>query len=517
MKLVEKIKENKVSVVGCIWILIGLVIDAWFHVFRGEQLLDSDMAAEMILADLLNKEHAFLLSKNWFYSTEVRVFTMQPFLRMGLWIFPDNWHRARMLGTMLMIILMVLGILVLFHLMDKTRVGIYVAALSVLPGGGYYFWQTLYGGFYLPYILFSLYSLCAVVWIMKSNRLLYKCIGSAILIILGIMSGLNGVRQLMLLYAPMLVACVLITIYFSWNKCVGTNKGGLIGLWIGTMVGTIGSLIGYLYNVTTFAKQYKFRNYGELTTISDEGSFMKSVRDFMWDYGFAADKKLVSFQGIASMVGILVGTIIVFAGIRLIIIHETLDFYEKIVTFIAISEIGVNAVILTYVNAERNYYQPVLMFGLILVVLWLNKEEFKLRIPRWGILTLFMSLYLFTSIGTVMNEEDEPYHEWRAHPQMREVTKYLQAEGYTDGIAEFWKSHLIQELSDGEIETWGMYHANDTEFYQWLEYTGHIGSYPEGKYFYLCTTNEVEENAFLDLHPELQPVYMLDDYWVFAE
>lgn len=39
-------------------------------------LLDDDMSAELILSELLSRERA-ILSKSWFYSTELRVFNMQ--------------------------------------------------------------------------------------------------------------------------------------------------------------------------------------------------------------------------------------------------------------------------------------------------------------------------------------------------------------------------------------------------------------------------------------------------------
>ena len=49
-----------------IWTIGGWLWAMWYQIVRGKEMLDADMAAEMILADLLNKEHSiFCLSKNW--------------------------------------------------------------------------------------------------------------------------------------------------------------------------------------------------------------------------------------------------------------------------------------------------------------------------------------------------------------------------------------------------------------------------------------------------------------------
>ena len=51
----------------------------------------------MVLASQLNREGG-ILSTNWYYSTELRVFCEQLLFKVGLMIFPDNWHLARVLA-----------------------------------------------------------------------------------------------------------------------------------------------------------------------------------------------------------------------------------------------------------------------------------------------------------------------------------------------------------------------------------------------------------------------------------
>ena len=66
MNFVKKHKEK------ILFILIWLVV-VMFDYKYGKAYLDSDMASEMVLAKQLNTE-GVLLSKNWYYSTELRIF-----------------------------------------------------------------------------------------------------------------------------------------------------------------------------------------------------------------------------------------------------------------------------------------------------------------------------------------------------------------------------------------------------------------------------------------------------------
>ena len=78
-----------------LWMAAAYLFDLWYQLVPGKWIVDSDLASEMILSDLLNKEGS-IISHNWFYSTELKVVNLQWFYRLGLLLFPDDWHlRAR--------------------------------------------------------------------------------------------------------------------------------------------------------------------------------------------------------------------------------------------------------------------------------------------------------------------------------------------------------------------------------------------------------------------------------------
>lgn len=99
------------SALPWVWLVCAYCITLGVLIVRGEGYIDSDMSGEMILADLLNQERDLLLSKNWGYSSEIRVFYLQLIYRITLLIFPHNWFAARMLGQAVWLLLLVLCML----------------------------------------------------------------------------------------------------------------------------------------------------------------------------------------------------------------------------------------------------------------------------------------------------------------------------------------------------------------------------------------------------------------------
>ncbi|MCI7193052.1 hypothetical protein MR547_07285, partial [bacterium] len=66
-----------------IWLVAAWLGAVAFTALWGRTCLDSDMASEMVLASQLNREGG-ILSTNWYYSTELRVFCEQLLFKVGL-------------------------------------------------------------------------------------------------------------------------------------------------------------------------------------------------------------------------------------------------------------------------------------------------------------------------------------------------------------------------------------------------------------------------------------------------
>ena len=81
-----------------LWMAAAYLFDLWYQLVPGKWIVDSDLASEMILSDLLNKEGS-IISHNWFYSTELKVVNLQWFYRLGLLLFPEVKGARVLVGT----------------------------------------------------------------------------------------------------------------------------------------------------------------------------------------------------------------------------------------------------------------------------------------------------------------------------------------------------------------------------------------------------------------------------------
>ena len=103
-----------------------------FHVIlylRMDLIIDSDLSSEMVYAKLCAHENA-LLTNSWFYSTELKIFSMNIVLT-PLFKVLNNWKMVRLLGTVICNLLIVLSFL---YLGKKFKLK-YLGWLSLLAVG----------------------------------------------------------------------------------------------------------------------------------------------------------------------------------------------------------------------------------------------------------------------------------------------------------------------------------------------------------------------------------------------
>lgn len=486
-------------------------------------MLDSDMASEMILADILNKEHSVSgLTHSWYYSTELRFLQMQWFYRIGLLLFPHNWHMARVISMMLAIALLGFGVWLLFFATGLRDYGVWAAAFCFFPGGGWYFFQTLYGGYYLPYILISLFTISLILLLIKEIKLKKKVFYTIMILFLGLASGLNGVKQLMVFYVPLIISALCILLFEihtnSERKKLGWDivREKCFLYFLFCVSTSLFSGLGYLINSRILSKMYVFKSYDEYKI--QEDSFFGFLKKYIWSFGYADDKVLLSVQGIASMCGVIFGLIVMFSGIRLLSRYRQLSFEEKCITTAAVASIIFNAFIFSYVDGKIQYFQPIVPMGIILVVLEIKTENFILEKSRFISVNLAIVLLLIASVGTIINENDDPIHEYRAEPELYNTVSSLKELGYTQGISTFWTANILTELSDGEINMWTLTAKQSMEFRSWLQRRDHISNPPKGRFFLIIKLSEgsPEEYMYLEKHKDLELFYMDDNYAIYG-
>ena len=213
----------------------------------GAQWLDSDDSAEMILAELLSREGG-ILSKNWYYSTELRVLNTQ-LVMAPLFCFFSDWHIVRTLGTGILLVILLLSFLFLCRSLKLGKKLIFFAPLIVWPFSREYIQFVLYGLFYIPplVIIFLTLALC-----LNSSPSL-KNLRYFALVLLSFIAGLGGIRLVVVCYLPLLAATLT-----SLFPCIRSNNLITKSFLFRSLFAAAAAVAGFFVNCKILVQSYSF-------------------------------------------------------------------------------------------------------------------------------------------------------------------------------------------------------------------------------------------------------------------
>ena len=399
-------KQRVIKTIPFLWVILGIAWDVWYYITRGKMMLDPDMSAGMVLADVLNSEHSISgLSTNWLYASELRFLHMEWLFRPALLMFPDDWHMARVVASTAALCLMAFAVWLVFFAMGRKEWGIWAAAMTVFPGGSWYFSQTIYGTEYIPEILISFYSFALILLATGDGRKKGRAVCAFIAVLLGVGAGINGVKQLMVFYAPLVLSLLLLLVFRTVNReegCIMDKrifKERSFRVFVLSCIVSAAAVTGYLINTNILSRIYSFRQYSDAKINCD--SFLDMLRLYLWSFGFNDGKQLMSPSGVASMCGVLFGLAVLFSAIRLLCRYGELGEAEQMLTALSVISIFLCCFIYSYVKGygDIRYYQPVIPFGYCLVVMEILTERFVFRNSAFVTMTIAMLVLLAASAG----------------------------------------------------------------------------------------------------------------------
>lgn len=320
----------------------------------------------------------------------------------------------------------------------------------------------------------------------KIGRLLLCAAGSLI----SFASGLNGIKQLMVFFAP-LSAALLLLVYFdvreknvSSLKKLRTVCNRTLRMFFTGFFFTLCSTAGYLINSSILSKKYPFKEYGNITWASEpERSLFDVWFDFLRLYGFQKDVKIVSFEGVASALGLMLGAAVLISIIRLCMRYRTLGTGIKLTLLLTISTLLINGMIFSVADIDYSEYHwlSLLPFGVALLIAEIKTERFTIEYTPKGFLVLMMVCVMICSFSTVKKEQESPLLP--VHAGYNQMADWLVEHGLTQGYSSFWSAAVLREMSNNAIETWTIYSGSTV--YEWLQEKNHTVREPEKPYFFL--------------------------------
>lgn len=503
----EKKSDRFFRLFPWIWLAAAYCVTMAVLCLHGRNYIDSDMASEMILADLLNKEGG-LLTTQWWYSTELRVFCLQPFYRLGLLLFPQDWYAARMLGQGLCLLALIAAYLYVGHGLKLRQCGVWGAAALACPFGMWYFWYGPFGGYYLPHMIWILVSFGAMLHLAAHWR------GRKLIVLHGVFllagsaaSGLNGIKGLMGFYLPMLFAAfVALGVQWHYQDSIKCPRQELRLVGVAGMAFIVAAC-GYLINSTILAAGHAFSDYNDRTWGAlDLNTLVAKWADFLSLFGYPVDQflggyvRLFSLEGIFSACGLLVAAAVVFSLLRLLFCLPELTGVQRSAPLLLASIFLVQGAAFTFVAGDQltnaSYWLTVLPLAFPVLQLEGETEHFHIPHMRRVAAIAFCVCIVATSVSTGMRFFSSGY---RTNPHLAEVCSWLEDQGYTQGYATFWNGNVLTEWSDGQIEMWVTGNFNTLEPYRWLQKTSHEAP-PEGPVFLLTTMEELNSMDLSQLY-----------------
>ena len=438
----------------------------------GERQLDSDDSAEMILAELLHRTGG-VVSRNWYYSTEIRVLNTQLVMK-PLFSFFTDWRAVRAAGTAILLAILAGSFLFLCR---STRIGkslICASPLILWPFSYAYYDIVLYGLYYIPHLCIIFLTL-GLVLNQKEKGRGFRLL---VLMILALFTGLGGIRMLAICYIPLLIITV-----FSETHFFRTGHGRERRFIIRSFFASASCGIGYLINQLILTGKYSFFHWGVHPVRPGAGritAFLKTVLSVM-GIGIPKDLSMRSAGFVAAMI---VFPLLVFMVVRLVARIPTMEPEIQILLGYFIASFLVSAAIAIFTDipwTSRYLIMPCIGFVVVLTIYF---REYPLSQPmsrKLFILFAVMELLLGSSTFFVFNGNNK-------HRDADPAYQYILASGLEFGFGDWDSSDVLTEMSDGRIHMCKLYNYKVPEAWYWLMEKD-FRRYGEGKPVFLLLDN----------------------------
>ena len=503
-----------------LWMAAAYLFDLWYQLVPGKWIVDSDLASEMILSDLLNKEGT-IISHNWFYSTELKVVNLQWFYRLGLLIFPNDWHLARTFGMAITLALFAAAMLFFVKCAGLGRAGLWMVGTLLWPFGQHYLVYAIYGGYYLVYTFFYMLVLALVLRSLNADKK-HCALQWVLACVITAVAGMNGVKQLMVFHAPLCLAAAILLV-LALHSCGKTDwKAALdacrkeVRLLAASLVTAVAAAAGYFVSNAVLSRMYDFKSYNFIVWNRDEDWFTldRILMDFFHEFGYQNGSGVFHFGGIAAAVGLLLGCWMFFCIVRLLLRLDKLERNDKLLVLLLVAMLAVCGVAYTYFHEYYLYFWLMNMpVAIAVMAVEIKTEDFHILGARQLLGVGLAACFTLCAVSTVRQEQEHPY---LAHKGLNTAAEWLVDNGYTQGYSTFWNGNAMTELTSGKLEVWTLQSLDRDDVPNWLQPKSHLTTDPEHPFLLIDTeTDGPAENAKLIQYGDCTEVYNDGRYVIY--
>ena len=506
--------------------------------------LDGDASSELVLSHHLY-ETGQIISRDWYYSTELRVLNTQ-LVFAPLFGLTDDWRLVRVIGT---VILQVLLVLSYGYFCKAARLPLNAwflgGALLLLPTSVAYGRIVLYYPYYIPHIALSFLLIAMFLNVTDGGEGQTKgwfVFHLAGLLVLSFLCGTGGMRHAGETFAPLFLALL-----FSLLPRLKILSGKLLlraahPFFVLTIC-LLFFLGGYAVN-RRLSEIYSFKNYSAMVLGWYPAHFGELVFAILHTMGMRRDIPAVSLNGVFSAAAVFLGMAMAVHSVRVLFglqkekeapLHTALlqSLYPA-----AMLTIIAETMFLKEINMPIRYILPFSVWLLIWLVqaVYRRKENVleKKHPLKWLAAVCAVAVFLgngFLNACYFENPEKNPQPfeglSWKRADTVARVEAFLDEvwswDSYELGYSTIWLANLMTELTNGELPAIMIdISANgDVHYRNWLSLDRYREIEPE-KSFIMVSSSDLKnfkKGTFYKKHCELIyeddsgmfTVYSIDD------
>ena len=514
-----KIGKQKISlfqIISYLLLIVCLLGTINYVRLKKNNTLSSDESSEVLLGSILAEENS-ILSRNWHYSTELRV--LSPNIIYSFFFhFTDSWHLVRVLSSACMYIILLAVYWALSRVCHFSKFFPLTAAVFFIPFSNDYYQFTLMGGQYFPVIVITLFTLVIAEFYLeltgwKAKALLLFSFLFAIIV------GLGGQRQLFFTYIPLFAASAIMLLPY-FKKTRGEKW------FVFSAVSLAGSIIGWMINIKILAEIYSFDTWSSVSYIEFSSERFTSIVDgiitsFGRTFGYTTGKLFSDslLNNVVCASWILMTIISVWYAFRSR--QKISPEYARITAFTASSYIF----FVVFYSLSSMYYNPRYNISLVclsfpLATLFAGQVKWKKAVST-GFLAGLVLLTALRGLNYYVSK-------WNYDPdaELRRIAKVLVSEGYENGYATFWFANILTEFSNGTLDVWNIIDGTHDigvtlvtdidQTFKWLQKVSHDTTHPVGKTFLLFTAGEDNNNNWREQLKDAKVIYNSDHYKIYG-
>lgn len=525
MELLKKYCKEKENITTVTFLFVNLLLIGalcLFFLLKPDNLMHSDTTAEVILSKLLADENK-LITKSWYYSTEIRIIYSQ-LIMMPLFKVFSNYRFVKTLSIFIFYILLTAAYVYVGKKYELNRPCLLLGlAFLFTPLSNEYLDMMFIGCFYTSQVICTF--LVLGMFVKKSGK---KTSYASLIFLtgLGFFLGLSGLRYLASLFMPFIIAFIIR--FFEKEDIREIKKEELMGF-VPVMLSSIGAFLGFLGNKLYLAKNYSFDTtsevvFVELSKVPER--FMNSIKLMVEFFGYYP-VEVVSGRGIVNALKCLF--FLFFAAVIVYLFRNRKALLSErqrllLYYFLACFFINWYMLIFTEVLMQYRYWLPVYVVGVLLLAIFFQVYRPANQLKRPVLLLAAAVIALSSLYGELW--QDVKYNDCE---KRYGYMAFLQEQGYTFGYATFWNSSVTEYLSNGAIEVGNLGGENGVAApYEWLSKKAYYQpGYHEGKTFLLLARTEeagmlngdftVMEDGVKVYEDEYYAVYEGNGMYLFSE